>query len=94
MADMTENGYNTMVNSIQRLHAANEVKAEFRGFIADVESRLTRILGYKSQLGSGDTIILQEFISTATAFYLAINASKNTLKTTYQVFLTGDDGEE
>ncbi len=94
MADMTESDYATMTNSEKRLHAASEVRAEYQGFFADLTKRLTRILGYKSQLGSGDTIVLQGFIDTATALYQTLNTSNGNLQAQYKVFLTGDDGEE
>ena len=96
--EFTESDYSTMSDSIQRLQAASEVMAEFKGFFQDWESRKVRILSYRDKLGTGDAVILQNYIDTATALYNQINNGLANIESNtadgYRQFLTGDDGVE
>ena len=88
-AAFTENDYATMTSSISRLHAASEIRAEFKGFFADWQKRKARILQYNQALGSGDAVIPQAYIDEATAIYTSVNGGVSNLETTYKTFLTG-----
>jgi len=93
-ADLSESDYNDMTTKIARLHASAEVRAEFKAFITDLKARRARIIKFQSAIGSGDDTIPVGYVTTATSFYIFLGTALNQAESNYQVFLTGDDGEE
>lgn len=90
-ADFKVSDYTAMTNSIARLDAAAEIRAEFKGFFADWEKRKVRIQAHAGKLGEADAIILESYIAEITALYQSVNNGMTNIQSTYKVFLTGSD---
>ncbi len=107
-ADVTSADVTTITDANSRSLSAREVVSEFRGHVAVTDSyvvetnaRLTRLLGFKEAMGTGDIIVPKGFIDGIIDAYTDVQGVNNQLKNTntqlkakFPCLLRGECGEE
>ncbi len=93
-ADITNESIATITDANTRSLSAREVVKEFRGYSTETTARLVRLLAFKDDMGTGDIVIPEAFITGVTAAYIDINTSLNALKAAYPCLTQGSCEEE